>query len=44
MKPLDNYDRERLDKYIKKNNKHARSVFVAWIVLNVVLLYYLFQL
>ena len=35
--PSDNYDREKLDKYIKRNNKHARSVFVAWIVLNVVL-------
>lgn len=35
--PSDNYDREKLDKYIKKNNKHARSVSVAWIVLNVVL-------
>ncbi len=35
--PSDNYDTEKLDKYINKNNKHARSVFVAWIVLNVVL-------
>lgn len=35
--PSDNYDREKLDRYIKKNNKHARSVFIAWIVLNVVL-------
>ena len=35
--PSDNYDEKKLDKYIKNNNKHAISVFLAWIVLNTVL-------
>ncbi|MCC3868434.1 hypothetical protein [Terrisporobacter mayombei] len=45
-RPVDNYDEKKLQKYIKKNNKHARSVFVAWIVLNVVLfiIYYNYNL
>ncbi|WP_434799698.1 hypothetical protein [Terrisporobacter vanillatitrophus] len=44
--PADNYDEKKLHKYMKKNNKHARSVFVAWIVLNVVLfiIYYNYNL
>lgn len=44
--PADNYDEKNLHKYMKKNNKHARSVFVAWIVLNVVLfiIYYNYNL
>lgn len=44
--PVENYDEKKLHKYIEKNNKHARSVFVAWIVLNLVLLiiYYNYSL
>lgn len=44
--PADNYDEKKLHKYMKKNNKHARSVLVAWIVLNVVLfiIYYNYNL
>lgn len=34
---VDNYNEEKLEKYIKRNNKHARNVLVAWIVLNLVL-------
>ncbi|MEW9079311.1 hypothetical protein [Terrisporobacter glycolicus] len=44
--PVENHDEKKLHKYINKNNKHARSVFVAWIVLNVVLfiIYYNYSL
>lgn len=34
---VDNYNKEKLYKYIKKNNKHAISVLVTWILLNLVL-------
>lgn len=44
--PADNYDKDNLGKYIKKNNKHARSVLAAWVVLNVVLfiIYFIYNL
>lgn len=35
--PTEKYDEEKLDKYMKRNNKHALSVLVAWIVMNLFL-------
>lgn len=35
--PVDNYNKEKLIEYTRKNNKHAKSVFVAWVVLNTIL-------
>ena len=34
---VENYDENKLKSYIKRNNKHARSVLIAWIVMNFLL-------
>ena len=43
---VENYDNEKLNKYIKRNNKHAKSVLLAWIVANLCLtfIYYNYNL
>lgn len=44
--PVNNYDKNKLETYTKKNNKQARSIVAAWIVLNAVLfiIYFVYNL